>query len=162
MGKIRVPLDIDERLKQDFIDRVDSHFGYDSKVKLNTLLQDLMHYVIFADELELQHILSRGSMEKKGYSYYNHNFDNAENDGLFEGLDIKRGNPRKAEIGYYLQQYLAFPDSKDEVREKLKEIDGKMKTRELYEEDCSNYMNRSAKVLRTYGNYMNGDTIVKK
>ncbi len=162
MGKIRVPLDIDERLKEDFINRIESHFGYNVKVKLNTLIQDLMHYAIYADEVELQNILSRGSMEKKNYPSYLNFYEEAENNGLLEGLDIKRGNPRKAEVAHYLMQSAVFPDAKDKVRENLEEIDRKMKTRELFEEDLDDYMNRSAKVVKTYMNYMKGVQVVEK
>jgi hypothetical protein len=115
-----------------------------------------MHYVIFADELELTNILDRGRLEKENYQAYLKFYDYAENDGLFEGLDIKRGNPRKAEINHYLMQYAVFPESKKEIREKLEVIDRKMKTKELYKEDCEKYMDRSEKVLKTYRNYMNG------
>lgn len=162
MSKVRIPLDVEDSLKQDFIDRLEATISYkgSKKVKLNSVLQDLMHYVIFADELELTNILNRGRMEKENHQAYLKFYENAENEGLLEGLEIKRGNPRKAEINHYLMQYAVFPDSKEEVREKLESIEKKMKSGELFKEDCERYMNRSAKVVKTYQNYMKGVTIV--
>ncbi len=148
MGKVRIPLDLDEDLKQDFIDRLESHHGFEGKVKINTLLQNLMHFVICSDEFELGDLLFRSENYREMYNVYRASFKRAKDLGLLDGLDIKRGNPRKGEVEHYLMQ-ISFLEDKDdgldEIRKSFVELDRKIKADEIFEEDKENFVERKRK-----------------
>jgi hypothetical protein len=155
MSKVRIPLDVESYVKQDFVDRIESHRSMVrvSKVKINPLLNKLMHYVISLDEFELSILLSQMSKETSNYQNYIPLFDEAENDGLFEGLNIKRGNPRQKEIYKLLMEcYMFQSKSKEEVREILIQIDKKMKseTMDLFTEDLKGWYEQKRIALKKY------------
>jgi hypothetical protein len=148
MKKVRIPLDVDADLKQDFIDRIESQYGFEGKVKINTILQNLMHYVISADEFELGELLFRGNAQRERYNLYRDLFNKAKMTGLLDGLDMKRGNPRKSEVEYNLFQTIhPKDDDLKEIRQSLEELDKKMKTKEILDEDCENYLEKRKKAL---------------
>lgn len=155
MSKVRIPLDVEEYIKQDFIDRLESHRSMVrvSKVKMNPLLSQLMHHVITLDEFELSLLLSNMSKVTNNYKNYIPLFEEASNDGLFEGLDIKRGNPRQKDIYKALMECYVFQSkSKEEVREIFEEIDRKMKseTMDLFTEDLESWYEHKRSALKKY------------
>lgn len=145
MNKVRIPLDVDPALKQDFMDRFEVHFkqnlpeGEDTKVKLNTMIKLAMHNVLGMNEMELQIFLLKASKFQDSYHSYFVMYMQARSEGLFDGLNIKRANPRQKLIHQYLTEYYTFNTrTKEELRKELEKIDKAMKEDQIFWEDVEN------------------------